>query len=205
MPVRRVCIGTTHGLEGKRTRRKPMMVSTMKHTVAMAVFAAAGLAAASPASAQSLMAPASPGVAQPGFAFGNVNTPGPNGQCWVMTDKSIGHGYWGKCPEGAAAATVQAPSRRAQRQGTARAAVQSPPGAARTAPIAPGGRAASTTETLTTVGAAPPNAAAAQATVAPVAPQAGFAFANVNTPGPDGQCWVMTDKTIGYGYWGQCR
>ncbi len=39
--------------------------------------------------------------------------PGSNGQCWKVTDKDRGMGYWGNCPQHAAA-TTPAVGRRAR-------------------------------------------------------------------------------------------
>jgi hypothetical protein len=192
------------------------MVSTMKRMMLLSFAAALGVAAASPAFAQAVAIEGAPHPSAVGFPFGYVSTANPSGQCWKMTDRSMGYGYWDKCPESAAAAP--APTRRTQRQAaTARAAVQAPapaPAAVQapapaTGTIAVGAPAAPAPaiESRGTV-VAPAPATSASAFVAPgplSANRESFPLAYVNSPGPDGQCWVMTDRTMGYGYWGQCK
>ena len=132
------------------------------------------------------------------FGFANVNTPGPNGQCWNMTNKEMGFGYWGACPEGAAS---QTPGRRAQRQASsARASVESGTGVAATnrpaAPTYPFGA----TEAPNTPG--PLSASSAFGASGPANDP--FPFAYVNSPGPNGQCWQMNNKEMGFGYRAPC-
>jgi hypothetical protein len=179
------------------------MVSTMKPTIALAFAVAVGAAAATPASAQVITQQGTPGVAHEAFPFAYVNAPGPNGQCWVMSDRTMGYGYWGKCPEAVAAAP--APSRRTQRQArSARAATTAPPAAGTAAVVAT----APAAPTIATTAPAAPTIAigspeSARATAGPVVTEA-FPFAYVSSPAPDGQCWVLSDRTMGYGYWGKC-
>jgi hypothetical protein len=189
------------------------MVSTMKRTMLLSFAAALGVAAASPAFAQAVAIEGAPHPSAVGFPFGYVSTANPSGQCWKLTDRSMGYGYWDKCPESAAAA-APAPTRRTQRQTTtARAAVQAPapaPAAPARAPatVAVGAPAAPAAIDNRTAVVAPAPATSASAFVAPAtlaANRESFPFAYVNSPGPDGQCWVMTDRTMGYGYWGQCK
>jgi hypothetical protein len=175
------------------------MVSTMKPTIALAFAVVVG--AAAPASAQVITQEGTLGVAHEAFPFAYVNAPGPNGQCWVMSDRTMGYGYWGKCPEGVAAAP--APTRQRQAR-SARAAAAAPAAASTGFVAAPGP--APAIEARATV-ASPAGAAIAPA---PVAPAAGpviteaFPFAYVSSPAADGQCWVLSDRTMGYGYWGKC-
>jgi hypothetical protein len=179
------------------------MVSTMKRTMLLSVAAALGVAAASPAFAQAVAVEGAPHPSAVGVPFGYVNAANPSGQCWIMTDEGMGYGYWGACPQGVAVAP--APTRRAQRQATAtRAAVQAPPATGTVA--APAAPAMPTFDNRVAVGVAAP-ATSASAYVAPgtlPANHAGVPFAYVNSPGRDGMCWVMTDKAMGYGYWGNC-
>jgi hypothetical protein len=183
-----------------RTEGILIMVSIMKPTIALAFAAAVG--AASPAFAQAVAIEGPPHPSAVGFPFAYVNAAGPSGQCWIMTDKGMGYGYWGTCPEGVAVAP--APSRRTQAT-SARAAVQAPPASA-TGTIAVGGPQPAIDNRTTVRSAAPAPATSASAFVAPApaANRESFPFAYVNSPAPDGQCWMMTDKSMGYGYWGKC-
>jgi hypothetical protein len=196
-------IGTRRAGGLKRSTRNPIMVSTMKRTIALTFLAAVGVAAASPAFAQAVAIEGAPHPSAVGVPFGYVSTANPSGQCWIMTDKGMGYGYWGACPQGVAVAP--AANQRTQRRATiARAAVQAPPA---TGTVAVGAPAMPTFDNRATI-AAPAPAMSASAFVAPgtlTTNQPGFPFAYVNSPGPDGQCWVMTDKGMGYGYWGACR
>jgi hypothetical protein len=208
------------GLEGTCNRRNVIMVSTMKTTIALGFAVAVGAAAATPAPAQTIMQEGNPGFSA-GFPFAHVNAPGPNGQCWVMSDRTMGYGYWGKCPEGVAAAQ---PTRRTQRQ--ARATTTTQPAAAAPAastgfvaapaPAAPIVATAPAAPIVATAPAAPATAPAttapatvigpattARAAAGPVITES-FPFAYVSSPAPDGQCWVLSDRTMGYGYWGKC-
>jgi hypothetical protein len=187
----------------------PKMESTMKRMIVLTFATAVGVAAATPASAQAVAIEGPPSTAAvEAFPFAYVNAPGPNGQCWIMTDRSMGYGYWGTCPEGVAAAP--APSRRAQRQATsARAAVQAPaPSATGTIVGSPAPAAIDNRTTVRATAPAPAPAPATSASAfvapAPAANRESFPFAYVNSPAPDGQCWVMTDRSMGYGYWGKC-
>jgi len=184
------------------------MVPTMKRTIALTFLAAVGVAAASPAFAQAVAIEGAPHPSAVGFPFGYVSAANPGAQCWIMTDKGMGYGYWGACPQGVPVAPA-ANQRTQRRATTARAAVQAPPATGTVAvgaPAAPAAPAAVAIDNRTTV-AAPAPATSASAFVAPgtlTADRVGFPFAYVNSPGPDGQCWVMTDKGMGYGYWGKC-
>jgi hypothetical protein len=179
------------------------MVSTMKRTMLLSFAAALGVAAASPAFAQAVAIEGAPHPSAVGIPFGYVNAANPSGQCWIMTDKGMGHGYWGACPQGVAVAP--APTRRAQRQATAaRAAVQAPPATGTVAVGAPAAPAMPMFDHRVAVGVAAPSASAYVAPGTMTAERSGFPFAYVNSPGPDGRCWVMTDKGMGYGYWGNC-
>src|SRR5262245_34447083 len=144
------------------------MHSIIRLTMALGFAAALGIATAAPTFAQEPTSPTETRVgptppAGPGFA--NVNTPGPNGQCWKMTNSDLGYGYWGEC--------AAAPRVVGRAHGRAHAAH------ARAEPTSP---------TATNLRPTP----------------AGPGFASVNTPGPNGQCWKMTNADLGYGYWGEC-
>jgi hypothetical protein len=144
------------------------MHATIKPAIVLAFAAALGIATA--ALAQEPTSPTATNVgptppAGPGFA--NINTPGPNGQCWKMTNSDLGYGYWGEC-----ATTPRAAARGRGHSAHARVEPTSP--------------------TATNMGPTPS------------ANTAGPGFANVNTPGPNGQCWKMTNPDLGYGYWGEC-
>src|SRR5262249_5006775 len=147
----------------------------------------------------------------------------PNGQCWNMTNRDLGFGYWGDCPQGA-----NVPGRAR----SARAAVQTGPGVPypygateepeTTGPLVSGGpapRAAVTTGrgsyARAAVGPRPATGAGAPypngATEEPNSPgpltsssASGPGYAYVNSPGPNGQCWQMTNRDLGFGYWGAC-
>jgi hypothetical protein len=167
------------------------MHSIIKPAIALAFGGVLAVVATAPASAQyeptsptaTNVGPSVPPTSSAGLPFANVNTPGPNGQCWVMTNRETGFGYWGECPTGTAPRTA---GRRIQsRAYSAQAAVGSPARTPRTAfePSSP---------TATNTGPSTPP------------PEAGLPFANVNTPGQSGQCWVMTNREMGFGYWGEC-
>jgi hypothetical protein len=194
------------GLEGKTKHKEPIMVSTMKRTIALTFLAAVGVAAASPAFAQVVAIEGAPHPSAVGVPFGYVSTANPSGQCWIMTDRGMGYGYWGACPQGVAVAPA-ANQRTQRRATTARVAVQAPPATGTVAVGAPAALAAPAAVAIDNRATIVAPATSASAFVAPdtlTANQGGFPFAYVNSPGPGGQCWVMTDKGMGYGYWGKC-
>jgi hypothetical protein len=171
-------------------QKGPIMHSIIKPAIALAFGAALGIVAAAPALAQQYeptsptatnVGPAAPPTSSAGLPFANVNTPAPNGQCWVMNNKETGFGYWGECAGGTAPRTA---ARRGQaRAHAAQAAVTGQAGAAAFEPTSP---------TATNIGPSTQPA------------DAGMPFAYVNTPGQNGQCWNMNNKEMGFGYWGEC-
>jgi hypothetical protein len=94
------------------------MYSIIRPALALAFATGLGIATAAPAFAQEPTSPTATNVgptppAGPGFA--NVNTPGPNGQCWKMTNSDLGFGYWGECALGTPAAAGPHPRRHVRR------------------------------------------------------------------------------------------
>jgi hypothetical protein len=170
------------------------MYAVIKPAITLVFGGALALAAGAPAFAQyesnsptaTNVGPSVPPANAAGLPYANVNAPGPNGQCWVMNNKEMGFGYWGECAGGPAPRSAGRRARASDH--SAHAAV--PAGSYSTSGLP---TAEPTTQTATTVGPSVPPANAA-----------GLPYANVNTPGENGQCWVMNNKEMGFGYWGEC-